>query len=210
MISGKKIAWWSVSFVVVVVALNVLFMTWPAGVLQMPLVVNEEPRTTDVIIVLGAGARKHGDPLPPQAKERVQRGVQLLNEGYAPRMIVAGGLSKQSGYVEAELMQTYAMQLGVPSDSIVKESSSKNTWENAVNALEIMRRNEWDDALVVTSSYHTLRACMIFRKLKATVRCVAAPLSTIPTDTIYERLTDFRSVAREYGAIVYFVFLHYL
>jgi hypothetical protein len=39
---------------------------------------------------------------------------------------------------------------------------------------------------------------------------MAAPLNIIPTDTVYERLTDFRSVAREYGAIVYFVFKHYL
>lgn len=210
MTKAKKIAWWISGGTVVFIAVNLLFTAWPAELLQLPLVVYNSPRAADVVIVLGAGARKNGEPLPPQAKERVQRGVNLVAQGYAPTMIVAGGLSKQSGYVEADLMKTYAMSLGLSGDQIVEENRSINTWENAVNSLDIMSRNEWQTALVVTSPYHTLRACAIFHKLKATTSCIGAPLNIISTDTVYERLTDFRSVAREYGAIVYFVLKHYL
>lgn len=188
---------------VVVAAWSVSFTTWPAELLALPLTVYQSPRPADVVIVLGAGARKRGDPLPPQAKERIIRGAGLVQQGYAPAMIVAGGYSKHSGYVEAQLMKPFAVSRGIAPAQVIEEDQSKNTWENAVNSLAVMQRNGWQSALVVTSSYHTLRACTIFRKLQADVRCIAAPLSIIPTDTVYERLTDFRSVVREYGAMVY-------
>ncbi len=210
MTKQKKIILSSGSVFFVIVVLNLLMTNWPAAVFQLPLTVYDRPRSADVVIVLGAGARKHGQPLPPQAKERIQQGYSLLQQGYAPTMIVAGGLSKQSGLIEADLMKAYAISIGLPSEQIVVENRSINTWENAVNALDIMKRNNWESALVVTSPYHTLRACTIFHKLRAEVKCIAAPLSLIPTDSVYERLTDFRSVIREYGAIVYFVFKHYL
>lgn len=200
---SRKIAWWSVGAASFLFALSTVFTTWPAELLQLPLVVYEVPQQTDVVIVLGAGARKNGEPLPPQAKERIQRGVSLVRLGYAPTMIVAGGLSKKSGYVESDLMKTYAMSLGLSGDQIVEEGRSINTWQNATNSIDIMKRNSWTSALVVTSPYHTLRACTMFRKQHASVRCIAASLNTIPTDTVYERLTDLRSVVREYGALVY-------
>ncbi|MEK7537537.1 MAG: YdcF family protein [Patescibacteria group bacterium] len=206
-----QIKWIVSGALAVVAAWSVSFTTWPAELLALPLTVYQPPRPADVVIVLGAGARKHPssgkgqtrDPLPPQAKERIIRGAGLIQQGYAPAMIVAGGYSKQSGYVEAQLMKPFAVSRGIAPAQIIAEDQSKNTWENAVNSLAVMQRNGWQSALVVTSSYHTLRACAIFRKLQADVRCIAAPLNTIPTDTVYERLTDFRSVVREYGALVY-------
>ncbi len=198
----NKIKWIVAGTVVMIAAWFICFTTWPAEFLALPLTIYESPQKADVVIVLGAGARKHGEPLPPQAKERVIRAVGLMQQGYAPAIIVAGGLNIHSGFVEAKLMAPYAVSRGVDAAQIIQEDQSKNTWENAVNSLAIMQRNGWQSALVVTSSYHTLRACTIFRKLRADVRCLATPLSTIPTNTVYERLTDFRSVAREYGALV--------
>lgn len=210
MTKAQRISWFIVSGVAATIALCLCFTTWPTEFLALPLTVYEQPRQMDTIIVLGAGSRRQGDPLPPQAKERVQRGVDLLTQGYAPRIILAGGKNEKTGYTESALMYTYALGIGARADQLIEENQSTDTWENANNSLAIMRRNDWHSAVVVTSSYHTLRSCTIFHKLKATVRCVAAPLSMIPTNTVYERLMDFRSVVREYGAIVYFVLKHYL
>lgn len=195
--------WWIVGGLVMALFMAVCFFTWPSQLLQLPLVVHEQPQAADVIIVLGAGTRRHGEPMPPQAKERVQHSMKLIAEGYAPSMIVAGGVSKHSGYIEAELMRNYALSQGLSEEKIIAENQSINTLENAVNSLEIMKQNNWHSALVVTSPYHTWRACTIFRKLKASVRCISAPLNIIPTNTVYERLTDLRSIIREYGAIIH-------
>lgn len=194
--------WWVAGGVAGLAFLTICFFTWPSRVLQLPLIVHDQPQAADVVIVLGAGARSHGDPLPPQAKERVERGAELMKQGLASAMIISGGLSKSSGYIEADLMKAYAVAQDLPAENIIEEKTSTSTWENAINSLEIMRRNNWQTALIVTSSYHTYRACAIFHHLRASVRCIAAPLNIIPTDSVYERLTDFRSVVREYGAVV--------
>jgi len=202
--------WLFIASVVIALPALAMFFTWPAELLQVPLIRQDQAQSTDVIVVLGAGARAHGEPLPPQGKERVMLGLDLVDQGYASTVIMSGGLSKQSGFVESDLMKTYAVSLGGTADDVIVENRSTSTWENAMYVQEIMQRNKWDDALVVTSPYHTFRSCAIFHKLGMTVKCISAPLNLIPTDTFYERLTDLRSVVREYGAIVYYFFRGYI
>lgn len=206
---SKKI-WWTIGGIMFAAIANIILFTWPSEFLQLPLISRDRAEQADVIIVLGAGARKHGESLPPQGKERVMLGLDLVEQGYASTVIMSGGLSKQSGHVESDLMKKYAVSLRASADSVITENRSTSTWENALYVQEIMQRNNWDDALVVTSPYHTFRSCAIFRKLHMSVTCLPASLKLIPTDTLYERLTDFRTVVREYGAIIYYFFRGYI
>ena len=206
----RKFLWWASSivlFVGLVFALAAL-TEWPTNLLMAPLVLDEPLRPSDTIIVLGAGSRVQSPHLPPQASARVQEGVTLLDDGWAPRLIVAGGYSMHTHLTEAPLMAEAAIADGALSTAVIQEPESRDTWENATNSLAIMKTNGWKTAIVVTSPYHTWRACHIFRKQQADVRCVAAPMRTEASHTPYERLMDFRSVVREYGAIVYFFLKH--
>ncbi len=179
-----------------------LLTTWPADLLADPLVRQDHLVPADVIIVLGAGTNRGTDPLPAQAKSRVDRGLVLLEAGLAPRMIVAGGTSRVTGLNESALMAPYAVSHGARPDQVVREARSKNTYQNAVYSLAIMRERGWTTALVVTSPYHTWRACRIFEKQRATIRCVAAPPRGEELTSPLERLRRLRGVVREYGAIV--------
>jgi uncharacterized SAM-binding protein YcdF (DUF218 family) len=107
-------------------------------------------------------------------------------------------------------MAEIALADGATTEQVVQEPRSKNTWENATESLAIMKERGWKTALIVTSPYHTFRACAIFHKQQADVRCIAAPLRTEASHTLYERMMDLRSVVREYGAIVYFYLKHYI
>lgn len=178
--------------------------------LMIPLTANQGLEKADVVIVLGAGSRSSIPHLPPQADARVATGLQLVQDGWAPRMIVAGGYNTHTRLTEAPLMSEYARHIGATPQQLVEEPNSKNTWENATNSLSIMKERGWKTALVVTSPYHTWRSCMFFKKQQADVHCVAAPLRTERSHTAYERLMDTRSVVREYGAIVYFFLRHYI
>lgn len=200
--------WWVVGFGAV--AGLIMFTNWPTEVLMKPLTIHEDVQTADVIIVLGAGTRRRADPLPPQAHARVAAGTDLLRRNFAKGMIVAGGYSKKTRLTEARLMAQDALDTGAPTELVVQEDQSKNTWENAVNSMAIMGQNGWKTALVVTSPYHTYRSCAIFRKLGATVRCIAAPMRTAASNSVYEHIMDFRSVIREYGALVLFSFRSYI
>ncbi len=177
--------------------------TWLRDGLTSPLVVNDPLEKSDVIIVLGAGTRKHGDKIPPQAKQRALAGLDLQRQGWAQTIIMSGGRSRRTGYVESMEMLVYGYVQGGSLDAMVAEAKSKDTFENAKYSLAIMQARGWRTALIVTSPYHTWRACRIFRKQGADVRCVVAPFSLLPQHSVYEHLTDTRSVVREYGAIVY-------
>lgn len=197
---------WSAGVVVGVDVLVMLFVftTWPRDILGAALTLHEDPVKSDVIIVLGGGTRKK-DPnnLPPQAEQRVAKGVELYEAGFAPRLIEAGGVSPTTGLVEADLMSQLGLTRGVPAEVIFAERASRDTWENATNTLAIMAEQGWTNALVVTSPYHTKRACHFFRKQGGNVRCIAADYSLVPATDIYNRLMDNRSVLREYGAWIY-------
>lgn len=186
----------------------VLFTPWPAQILAWPLTDDDQPKAADVMIVLGAGTRRNPVSLPPQAIDRLQAAKRLWDQDLAPIVIVAGGFSRKTEKVESKYMKPYLASLGVPEESIIEENQSLDTYQNAVNSLQLMEANDWDSALVVTSSYHTWRGCRIFQKLGVDVTCVAAPLDD--HDAVYERWINFRSVVREYGAIIYYAFRGYI
>jgi len=196
----------TISLIVVLGATSEQF----TNLLMVPVTEDQSLRRSDVIIVLGAGSRTTTPHLPPQADARVATGVELLKDGWAPKIIVSGGYNKHTDLTEAPLMAEIAYSKGANQPQVILEPTSKNTWENATNSLAIAKANGWKTALVVTSPYHTWRACMIFKKQMADVHCIAAPLRTERSHTAYERLMDTRSVLREYGAIVYFFLKHYI
>jgi len=176
--------------------------TWIRDGLGWPLIVNESPVKSDVIIVLGSGTRKTGDHLGPQAKQRVLEGLILERQGWVPRIIMSGGRDNNTHLVEAEQMTNFARAQGF-SGEIVQENESTDTWQNAKFSTTIMQDHQWPTALVVTSPYHTWRACRVFHKQQATAHCVPAPFSLYPSQGFVEYLRDTRAVVREYGAIVY-------
>ena len=188
----------------VTLALIFVFTTWPRDILGAPLTLHETPRPSDVIIILGAGTKKNDNNfLPTQAEQRVAEGALLFRLGYAPKVIVAGGYSPTTKLVEADLMAPLGVIDGISSSAITKERKSRNTWQNAANSLVIMESAGEKTALVVTSPYHTSRACHFFRQQGADVRCISAPYSIVPADSFGEKFSDNRSVVREYAAWVY-------
>jgi len=193
------------------ILLGLLFFTWIVLALAVfdgldnlivkPLITNEAPQKSDVIIILGGGVDKDIQDTGPAVDQRLDKGIELWQNEYASYIIVAGGLVKKTNYTEADELLEYTLEKGVPADKIIKESKSLNTYENAIFSQEIMKQKGWQTALVTTSDYHTKRACQIFRKLKINVKCVAA---SVPQDRPSYKLEYFRAILREYAATVYY------
>jgi len=144
-------------WIIVSLCLTLVFVFMLQGnklpsVLENFLIIDEEPKPADVIIVLGGGSG-----------ERVDYGVRLYQSGYATKLLLTGG---PCGWetTEAKFMERLALSLGVPKDNILLEEESLSTYENARYTLEIMRAKKFESAILVTSPYHTKRASMIFRR----------------------------------------------
>lgn len=169
-----------------------------------PLVTNETPQKSDVIIVLGGGLIRSTRSLPWSVEERMRQAVDLYKNGFSSEMIVTGGLAWHGGITESEVMAPYAVNLGVPAAQVLQEDKAKDTFTNAKYSKQIMDQYGWRNAMVVTSAFHSGRACKVFHKQNINVICVAASKNPTFNGNAFRNLLDLRAIIREYLATVYY------
>lgn len=58
-------------------------------------------------------------------------------------------------------MAELAHSEGIPKSAFVTDPKARNTYQNLLNTIEIMHKNRWSSALVVTSPYHVKRRAFI-------------------------------------------------
>ncbi|MFA6908743.1 MAG: YdcF family protein [Patescibacteria group bacterium] len=177
--------------------------------LTAPLINSETGVPADVIIVLGGGLEKDGS-VGEGVYERIDQGVALLDQSLAPYILMSGGPVQNTSWNESEQMSQYAQSLGVPPQNIMRESESTSTEENARYSQEILSQRGWSTVLLVTSPFHTRRACRVFRQKNINITCIAADTTNYPRTSVIERLKMFRTLLREYGATVYYEMKGYI
>ncbi len=121
-----------------------------------------------LILVLGKGNNSDGS-ISEETKSSVEKAVGLFKEGKAGTMLMSGGwsfmLEKKPADTEANGMKKYAVSLGVPSDSILKEERSLDTTGNALYSIDIIAGlPEIKRIILVTVDYHMPRARYMFEK----------------------------------------------
>jgi len=127
----------------------------------------------DAVLVLGGGLLP---PLAPRrgvevadAGDRLLTGVDLIQEGKAPWLVVSGGRvsfnADDPTPPEATYAASLAQKLGVPADRIVRSEGPRNTAEEAIAMGKIARERGWHSLLLVTSATHLPRATATFRRL---------------------------------------------
>ena len=146
----------------------VIFLALAAAMAGQILVV-EKSRAADVIVVVGG-----------EGTLRVQRGLQLLREGYAPRLVITARTTWQLfGRSEADLARQFVAQLepDLSQKTTVVNITSQCTWQEAAEVREFLPQLSVRSALLVTSEYHSRRALSIFRRMLPGIACgiIAVP-----------------------------------
>lgn len=121
------------------------------------------PKKSDAIIVLGC--RLWGDQPSPMLTYRLDKALELYEEGYASKIIVSGSQGEDEWVTEAFAMKTYLEDKGIDSEVIFMEENSFSTFENLYYSKEIMEQEELDSAIIVTNSFHVHRSLMIANRL---------------------------------------------
>lgn len=157
----------------------------------------------DAIVVLGGGldtAYSGVRDLPDleDSADRVWVGARLYKQGVAPLVVVSGGSFSQDSKVEVEAigMARFLMDLGVPSDVILKEMKSRTTLENAWQTLEVLDTRAPEGSglgaaskktsnrpfriALVTSAFHMSRAVNLFEGAGFKVYPVRADVRVTP------------------------------
>jgi uncharacterized SAM-binding protein YcdF (DUF218 family) len=159
------------------------------------LLVNEEPKPADVIIVLGGGP-----------SEVVAQGISFYKSGYADKLLFTGGFrAYENAPTEAQIMKRQALLSGVPEDVILLEEQSLTTEENAEYSLEIVRSEKFKSAIIVTSPYHTRRSSMLFHRFFKGIELTICSVPNNPRDGGKWWQNDHRAklIVSEYLKLVY-------
>lgn len=110
----------------------------------------------DVILVLGCAAPN--GQVSGMLRERLNEALLLYYQGYAPYILVSGGVGPGEAVSEARVMQRYLLAHGVPLEHILIENRSRRTWENLSFSKQIIDRYNFRDVIIVTSSFHLARS----------------------------------------------------
>jgi uncharacterized SAM-binding protein YcdF (DUF218 family) len=132
-----------------------------AGLLLLAIVASsgrflvvDGPRKSDVIVVLAG-----------ETDRRPTRGLELLDQGYAPRLVLdvpAGTTIYQ--WMQTELAQKYVQ--GLPQAKLITICPiyGLSTQEEAREAIRCLESGDGRRVLLVTSDYHTRRALSVFSR----------------------------------------------
>jgi uncharacterized SAM-binding protein YcdF (DUF218 family) len=126
------------------------------------LVINEEPKEVDVIVVLSGG------------EGRLEKGIELYKLGYASKIIVSNGL--------ADNLWGKAVTL-LPRNSLVLEGKADSTFESAVYVQKIMKKYNYRSAIIVSSDFHMRRVKYNFNRV---YKSKNSELIYVSSDTSYD------------------------
>jgi vancomycin permeability regulator SanA len=115
----------------------------------------DELQPVDVAVVPGNRVNPDGTP-SPWLKARLDRTLQLYQQGLFPNIIVSGGTGVE-GFDEALVMKDYLVAGGVSPAVIIVDSHGDNTYATALNSAALMHAFSWKSALVISQFYQIPR-----------------------------------------------------
>ncbi|HET7838071.1 MAG TPA: YdcF family protein [Variovorax sp.] len=114
------------------------------------------PRAADAALVLGNRAYKDGRPNPCMTG-RVDAGVALARAGAVRQLVFSGGVDREDGRIEAEVMARHARSVGYAGSALL-EDGSQSTRENLALSRAVLQAAGIHSVVVVTEPYHLWRA----------------------------------------------------
>lgn len=140
------------------------------------LIVDQNPLRADAVVVLLASIQRDDDFGTPSL-ERTLHGLELMQQNYAPRLILTQGALPQGSHRRAatRLMKNLDIRCSLEIVGPVDD-----THDEAVLVSRLARQKGWKRILLVTSPLHSRRAAGVFAKTGLSV------ISTPCRETSYD------------------------
>jgi uncharacterized SAM-binding protein YcdF (DUF218 family) len=143
---------------------------------------DDDARPSQAIIVLGA-AQYNGKP-SPVFKARLDHAAELFREGIAPKIVVTGGKLPGDEFTEAGAGADYLHTLGIPDDAILRETTSRNSWESLRASARFLKARGITRVVLVSDPFHSLRIRLIAEEIG--FDAVTSPTETSPIHGLAE------------------------
>jgi uncharacterized SAM-binding protein YcdF (DUF218 family) len=98
--------------------------------------------------------------------DRIIAGIAMVKQGRAEKLLISGGTGSLYAQPvrEASLLRIFALEYGLRDDQILVDDTSRNTYENALYTMHLLRTHGYQHCLLITSALHMRRAAAIFHK----------------------------------------------
>jgi uncharacterized SAM-binding protein YcdF (DUF218 family) len=130
-----------------------------------------DPAEVSCMIVLGGAfenevTTSRGGVEFNQAADRFVEALRLSLRHPQSRILVSGGDGSFSGVYEGEAQasERFFTAFGVSAGRLVKENTSRTTYENTRNTATLLKDQGLENCLLITSAFHMPRSMGLFRK----------------------------------------------
>jgi uncharacterized SAM-binding protein YcdF (DUF218 family) len=168
--------------------------------------VGEQPRRSDVIVILGSNLHCESGDLSSAAISRLERGLELWRQGYSETITLTDGAPElDPGCPSFEAAQRRMIGRlypdGGPKIVVLEKMQTTRTEAEAV-AREAKTR-AWKSILVVTSATHTRRARATFRDVGLKAIAVSSQEPKFDSGMRYpsDRLLSLMQISREIAGL---------
>ena len=129
------------------------------------------PVRADAVVALSAGVTADGY-LTQQGLDRYLTAVSFIKAGVAPTLVVTREERKTGGdkYSTAADQAQLAQLAGV--SNMISTAGVRSTRDEAVQLTKLAKSRGWTRVVIVTSPFHSKRACATFERAGAVVSCV--------------------------------------
>ena len=190
---NSRMMWMSVLWVGLIIASS----SWFFQLFSWPLkqwTPDSQKKKADVIVVATAGVHETGAP-SPGSTIRAHAAAQLYLEGWAPLILVTGGIVTKTseGHIAAKGMYIILRGMGIPDEHILIENQSVDTHMNSTKSAEILNARQLKKILLVTHDYHLLRLSLTFEHLGFEIIPYAANRSALKNPTSWWQIFDWEN-----------------
>lgn len=154
--------------------------------------------TSDVIVVLGA-AQYDGRP-SDVLEARLKTAKVIYQAHLAPRIFTVGASEKGDRFTEAQASRNYLIAHGISPKAVTQISRGVDTLSSTQGYVDLMNKEGFTKAIIVTDEFHCLRALTMARDLKITATC--APTISGPAS---KSSSSLNYLIRETGAYLAYV-----
>ncbi len=186
-----------------------LFAMLVAGILSLSVLAlaifaqarHDETAPAEAIVVLGT-AQWDGRP-STTFQARLDHALDLYRDGYAPVVVLTGGVAEGDQYSEADVGRDYLRDQGVPDDALVSAPEGQTSVQSLRAAYDLMAGRSIQKVLLVSDPFHMFRVKRMAEDLG--LKPLASPTWTSPIRP--DSQLEYRYMGRELAAYLAYVFL---
>ena len=140
-----------------VMYVSVVFVSFMSYTVLLQLIPRK--RDFDYVIIHGSGLLR-GREVSKLLADRIDKAIEVYEKDPTPPILIpSGGKGRDEEISEAEAMEQYLIEHGIPKDHIIREDRSTTTRENLIFSKKIIDERAADPYVaLVTSNYHVYRA----------------------------------------------------